>query len=178
MTHTPIIQTAAKSKAKIIYRQLTEINSCYYGLSVMRTLTRGPNSVRHKGSWLYSEKITPLLNSVVTNKQRLLQSTLALWASLYYRHPANTDSCWMPGENFRRLTETNSRLFTNSRDYGHQSTSCGNILVELSQNIIYFFLFLCSSLSPWLKSGHSDFCLTSCLYETTVLTCKKQSGCT
>ena len=50
MTDIPIIQTAAKSKAKIIYRRLTEINSRYYGLSVMRTLTRGPNSVRHKGS--------------------------------------------------------------------------------------------------------------------------------
>ena len=49
MTDTPIIQIAAKFKAKIIYRRLTEINSRYYGLSVMRTLTRGPNSVRHKG---------------------------------------------------------------------------------------------------------------------------------
>ena len=126
-----------------------------------------------KGVDFIQKKITPLLNFVLTNKHRLLQSTLALRASLYYRHRANTDSCWIPGENFRRLTETNSRLITNSRDYGLQSTSCGNILVELSQIIIYFFLFLCSSLSPWLKSKHSDFCLTSYLYETTVLTCKK-----
>ena len=32
---------------------LTEINSRYYGLSLMRTLTRGPYSVHFKGSWLF-----------------------------------------------------------------------------------------------------------------------------
>ena len=53
ITDTPIIRTAAKSQAKIKYRRLTEINSRYYGLSLMRTLTRGPYSVRYKGSWLY-----------------------------------------------------------------------------------------------------------------------------
>ena len=51
MTDTPIIQTAAtESQAKIIYRRLTEIDSRCYRLSLMRTLTRGPNSVRYKGS--------------------------------------------------------------------------------------------------------------------------------
>ena len=35
------------------YRRLTEINSRYYGLSLMRTLPRGPYSVRYKGSLLY-----------------------------------------------------------------------------------------------------------------------------
>ena len=53
ITDTPIIRTAAKSPAKINYRRLTKINSRYYGLSLMRTLTRGPHSVRNKGSWLY-----------------------------------------------------------------------------------------------------------------------------
>ena len=52
ITNTPIIRTAAKSPAKTSCRRLTEINSRYYGLSLMRTLTRGPNSVRYKGSWL------------------------------------------------------------------------------------------------------------------------------
>ena len=52
ITDTPIIRTSAISQAKIIYRRLTEINSRYYGLSLMRTLTRGPNSVRNKVSWL------------------------------------------------------------------------------------------------------------------------------
>ena len=60
----------------------------------------------------------------------------------------------------------------------HFTTFCGNILVELSQIITYFFLFLCSSLSLWLKSEHPDSCLTWYFYETTVFTCKKQSGCT
>ena len=50
ITDTPIIRTAAKSPAKTNYRCLTEINSRYYELSLMRTLTRGPHSVRHKGS--------------------------------------------------------------------------------------------------------------------------------
>ena len=47
-------------------------------------------------------------------------------------------------------------LCSYSRYNGHQSTSSGNIVVELSQVIIYFFLFLCSSLSLWLKSEHPD----------------------
>ena len=37
------------------YRRLAEINSGYYGLSQMRTLARGPYSVRNKGSELYGE---------------------------------------------------------------------------------------------------------------------------
>ena len=50
---TPIIWTAAKSLVKINYRSLTEISFCYYGLSLMRTLTQGPCIVLYKGSWLY-----------------------------------------------------------------------------------------------------------------------------
>jgi len=50
ITNTLIKWTAAKSPAKTNYRHLTEINSCYYGLSLMRTLTQGPYSVRNKGS--------------------------------------------------------------------------------------------------------------------------------
>ena len=52
ITDTPIKRTAAKSQEKPNCRRLTEINSRYYGLSLMRTLTWGPNSVRYKGSWL------------------------------------------------------------------------------------------------------------------------------
>ena len=47
---TPIIQTAAEFQAKTNYRHLTGINSCFYGLLLIRTLTRGPYSVRYKGS--------------------------------------------------------------------------------------------------------------------------------
>ena len=50
MTDTRILRTAAKSPAKINNRCLTEINSRYYGLWLMRTLTRGPYSVPSKGS--------------------------------------------------------------------------------------------------------------------------------
>ena len=50
ITDTPIIRTAAKSPAKTSCRRLTEINSRYYGLSLMRTPPRGPYSVRYKGS--------------------------------------------------------------------------------------------------------------------------------
>ena len=49
ITDTPIIRTAAKSQAKTTYRRLTEINSRYYGLSLMRTLTQGPYSICYKG---------------------------------------------------------------------------------------------------------------------------------
>ena len=50
ITDTPIIRTAAKSPAKTSCRRLTEINSRYYGLSLMRTPPRGPYSVRYKRS--------------------------------------------------------------------------------------------------------------------------------
>ena len=39
-----------KSRVRTNYRRLTEINSRYYGLLLMRTLTRGPCSIRCKGS--------------------------------------------------------------------------------------------------------------------------------
>ena len=51
---TLIRQTAATSPAKTNYRHLTEINSRYYGLSLMRTLLRRPYNVCYKRSWLYS----------------------------------------------------------------------------------------------------------------------------
>ena len=50
ITDTPIIWTAAKSLTKINYRHVTEINSCYYGLLLLRTLTCGPMGVCYKGS--------------------------------------------------------------------------------------------------------------------------------
>ena len=49
-TITSIIRTAAKSLAKINNGRLTEINCRCYGLSLLRTLTRGPEGVRHKES--------------------------------------------------------------------------------------------------------------------------------
>ena len=46
ITDTPIIWTAAKSQEKVYYRHLlTDINFRYYGLTLMTTLTRGPDSV-------------------------------------------------------------------------------------------------------------------------------------
>ena len=50
LVDTSLSRTAAKSCAKINYRCLSEINSCYYGLSLLRTLTQGPESVLKKGS--------------------------------------------------------------------------------------------------------------------------------
>ena len=50
ITDTPIIWAAAKSPAKINYRRLTEINSRYYGISLLRTLTPLLEGVRNKGS--------------------------------------------------------------------------------------------------------------------------------
>ena len=45
ITDSPIIQTVAKSQAKINYRCLTEIKPRYDELSLMRTLTQGSHSV-------------------------------------------------------------------------------------------------------------------------------------
>ena len=60
ITDTPIKRTAAKSPAKTNYRRLTEINSHYYGLSLIRTLTQGPCSVLYKGSSLYVKAELPI----------------------------------------------------------------------------------------------------------------------
>ena len=45
--HPYNIRTAAKFQAKTNYGDLTEINSCYYRLALMCTLTRGPYSVHY-----------------------------------------------------------------------------------------------------------------------------------
>ena len=42
LADTPIIRTLAKSQAKVNCRHLTEINSRYYGLLLIRTLTHVP----------------------------------------------------------------------------------------------------------------------------------------
>ena len=85
-----------------------------------------------------------------------------------------------PCENYRHLTETNSRYYGLSllRTYGHLSRSrqqkfcCSNfrqngyksasfdIQAQVPQIITYFFLFFSSSLSLWLKSEHSASRLT------------------
>ena len=87
----------------------------------------------------------------------MLQSTLALWTPCYYEHHDNTDSCWIPGENYRYFDWNKLPLL---RTYWHLSWSRHryqsapfNILAELSRIII----FLSSSLSLWLKSEHTDF---------------------
>ena len=50
ITDTPLLRTAAKSPAGETYRRLTEINSRYYGLLLLRTPNRGPKGVRYNGS--------------------------------------------------------------------------------------------------------------------------------
>ena len=148
MTDTPIIPTAAKSKAKIIYRRLTEINSRYYGLSLMRTLTRGPNSVRYKGSWLYLEWNHSLIE-LCPNKQTkafTVNSRLAdislLPTPCQYRQLLNAgrkfqtfDWNKLPLSQALAITDLRTPLSvptaqfycSYSRYNGHHSTSCGNI---------------------------------------------------
>ena len=57
ITDTPMIRTAAKSHAKLIYSCLSEINCRYYGHSLMRTPAQGPYSLRCKESLLYWEVV-------------------------------------------------------------------------------------------------------------------------
>ena len=54
------MRTATRFPAKMNYRRLTEIDSRYYGLSLLRRLTCGPECVRNKGSSLY---VHPLIGS-------------------------------------------------------------------------------------------------------------------
>ena len=63
----PIIWTGVKSYEKIYKRCLTEINSCNYGLSLMRTSIQGPHSVLFKGRWTqYSVSRKGVLFSLYT----------------------------------------------------------------------------------------------------------------
>ena len=50
ITDTPIIRTVAKSPANINYTRLTERIFHYDRLSLLTTLTRGPEGVRNKGN--------------------------------------------------------------------------------------------------------------------------------
>ena len=50
---TPQTRTAAKLPSVNFYRRLTETISRYYGLSLLRTLTRVPDNIRNNGSCLY-----------------------------------------------------------------------------------------------------------------------------
>ena len=44
--------------------------------------------------------------------------------------PANTDSCWIPGENYRHLTATNSILDPSAYGFGNASVSSRKLLVN------------------------------------------------
>ena len=87
--------------------------------------------------------------------------------------PKNTDSCWIPDKKLQtfwlkqtpNITDLQTPLLVPTRI----SISTFWHLAELSQFIIYFFLFLSSSLSLWLKSEHSDSLLTWSFCETTGL---------
>ena len=117
-----------------------------------------------------------------------IESTLALRTPRYYGHPAHEQLMnprrklrtfnWNKLQLLRTLVITDLRTplsvptaqfyCSNSRYNGHQSASF-DILAELFQIIIYFFLLLSSSLSLRLKSEQSDSRLTWSFYETTVL---------
>ena len=98
-------QTVDKSPAKTKYRHLTDINSRYYGLSLKRTLTQGPYSVCHEGSWL--EIIFQELNWLQKLKKEevtivsyfslallLLSDTTALMFSFRRRTAATSAFCF------------------------------------------------------------------------------------
>ena len=74
ITDTQIIRTAAKSLGKIDI-SLTETNSRYYGLSLLRTLTRGTLGVRIKGAdctYKLQKKLSQLLSMNVSLTLRML----------------------------------------------------------------------------------------------------------
>ena len=116
---TPIIRTAAKSPAKLNYRHLTEIKSRYYGLSLLRTLIRGPVDVRNKGSWPYSfaqknngssckQVLTCAHNFVFMCKLRLRIAHMLLRQVLKL---FNNGSLWLKLMQSRWKTSSTGRLF-------------------------------------------------------------------
>ena len=93
-TNSPIIQTSAKSQAKINYCRLTEINSRYYGLSLMRTPAQGLHSSHYKGSWgQVNTKVTRglelrLRKTIwwIYEKKKQLRNDLPVIGDLCYAH--------------------------------------------------------------------------------------------
>ena len=76
-----------------LYRRLTEINSRYYGLSLMRTPTRGPYSVRYKGSWLYSHFfVKGVLHFLTARKCHILWLTISTICTLSAWNEKHDDS--------------------------------------------------------------------------------------
>ena len=85
ITDTPIKRTAAKSPVKTNYIRLIEINFRYYGLSLKRTLTRGPKRNDYNVNLLYCNcrkkggnfVSGPVLNRVI--KSKVLQVSNPQW---------------------------------------------------------------------------------------------------
>ena len=141
ITETPIIQTAAKSCVKISYRHLTKINSHYYGLSLMRTLTKGPYSVCYKESWLNCERCFC--------KWDVLQIITLLGIVVHF--------AGKNGELFGRLKCTeitnekrgsNSYASSQSKSRSYCNVRSAVLLRHLSNKIMLLF----SKLKSWLKS--------------------------
>ena len=83
ITDTPMIRTAAKSHAKLIYSCLSEINCRYYGHSLMRTPAQGPYSLRCKESLLISQSLRGRRVIVPWKSE----------ANTYWRHLAQKNAC-------------------------------------------------------------------------------------
>ena len=84
---------AARSQVKINCRCLTEINSCNYGHSLMRTLTRGPYCVHYKGSWPYLEIIKKNNPWFFTPTSSRGQHSSSFNVKLYNRAVTKISSC-------------------------------------------------------------------------------------
>ena len=72
ITDTPIMRQQLNPRQKYITNVWPkEIPATYYGLSILRTLTRGPEGVRNKGSWLYSGYQAPVVQKAGNYIQRI-----------------------------------------------------------------------------------------------------------
>ena len=80
---TPIKRIAARSQAKINYRRSTEINSSYYGHSLMRTPTRGPTVSSIKGVDCIIDRMFLRWTILVVDQFKLLLVKTMSWAGHY-----------------------------------------------------------------------------------------------
>ena len=93
---TPILRTVTKSRTKINYRCLSEINSHYYGLSLMRTLTRSPYGICFWGSSLYIATKDDGRREFILFFESLSTSTnRGYGATLKPLNPLNPDSVYL-----------------------------------------------------------------------------------
>ena len=88
--------------------------------------------------------------------------------------PANTDSCWIPGENYRHLTAINSILDPSAYGFGNARVSSRKLCAGIANaNVVYLLFFWWNQLETILPQGSPELFISLSL---SPLHAQKSSG--